>query len=243
MNKLSDILWKIFTTFVVFSCHDISDAGAEDYVQTHTLCRAGYYVAKCGTNNVGTYWLKGYVKSSTNMSSSMATNTQTTVAERAGILRTVLANVTNSDDYYDYSGTNNVENLRRFFAGDKELVFTTLAGMRTSVVPDVYLDNRDGLLAATCDPTQVQISCAKCPGLGTIPASTVDITYDTASLVARSWNFHTIADCYMQEFSDSTGIFEYVNDNNETQTCYYSPEISGDALVTGNSTINSQYVE
>lgn len=245
MNKLGDVLWKIFTTFIVVSCNDMSEAGADDYAQRHTLCRAGYYVSKCGDHTVGTYWLKGYVKSAmTAASATSAQNQATTTTERAGTLRTVVnGTTTTSDDYYDYSDSNNVENLRRFFAGEDKLIFTTFAGMRTAVQAAQYLDNRNGLLAATCDPTQVQISCAKCPGVASVPASTVDITYDTAALVAGSWNFHTIADCYMQEFADSTGIFEYVNDDNDPQTCYYSPEMTGDALVTGNSAIHSQYVE
>lgn len=244
MNKISNFLWKIFTTFVVFN--NASDANAEGYTQTHTLCRTGYYVSKCGTHNVGTYWLKGYQKS--NLTTSMLTalvQSAQTVSTRAGTIqtRTVATGVVNSTDYYDYSGTDNIKNLRKFFAGTEPIVYTNFSGMRALAQPATYLEDRNGLLAAICDPTQVQVGCTKCPGVAKIPESTVDMTYDSASIIASSWKFHTIADCYMQEFADSTGIFEYVDDNNTPQTCYYNSEITGDALTTGGSTVGSQYDE
>lgn len=246
MNKLSNILWKFFTTFVVFN--NMSDANADGYTQTHTLCRSGYYVSKCGEHSVGTYWLKGYQKSNlaSSMLSALVQQSTQTQSVRAGTTvqnRTVAVGVVNSPDYYDYSETGNVENLRKFFAGTEPMVFTNVAGIRSLAQPADYLEERNGLLAATCDPTQVTIVCAKCPGIGKVPASSVDIAYDSTSLVAASWKFHTVADCYMQEFADSTGVFEYVDDGNHSQSCYYNSEITGDALTTGGSTIGSNYGE
>lgn len=246
MNKIGDILWKIFTSIVVFSCHTISNSNADEYVQTRTLCRAGYYVMKCGDHNVGTYWLKGFPQ---NISVPLIHDVETTQEQqfdtRAGTLRTrVILNNPNSANYYDYAGANNLVNLRKFFSDDgQQLIYTSKSGILSVANPEVYQDVRNNLLNEYCDPTKSQISCAKCPGAGNISASTVDITYDSGLLVSGTWNFHTIADCYMQEFSDSTGVFEYVDNENTTQSCYYANDVTGDSLVTENTEYDSIYYD
>ena len=243
MNKFGDILWKIFTSLVVFSCRTPTDANAEEYAQTHTLCRVGYYVSKCGDYNVGTNWLKGYPESENAVAISAALEQSTTVsATRAGVRNSLISGIVNSPNYYDYSGINNLKNLRYFFSDDEsDIIYTTSSGTRQVVQYDTYKTMRNNLLTATCNPVDVQITCSQCPGIGTVPASSVDITYDSGLLVSGSWNFHTIADCYMQEFSDSTGIYEYVDNNNNTENCYYANDVSGDVLIRENTATNSQY--
>jgi len=243
MNKFGNILWKIFTSLVVFSCRTPNDANADEYAQTHTLCRAGYYVSKCGDYNVGTNWLKGYPESENAVAISAAMEASATVVtSRAGIRNSLISGIVNSPNYYDYSGINNLKNLRYFFSNNgDDIIYTTASGTRQIVQYDTYKSMRNNLLVATCNPVDVQITCSQCPGIGTVPASTVDITYDSGLLVSGSWNFHTIADCYMQEFSDSTGIYEYVDNNNNTQNCYYANDVSGDVLIRENTPTNSEY--
>lgn len=247
MNKLSNILWRFFTSIVVFSCRTPADANAEEYATTHTLCRAGYYVSKCGEYNVGTNWLRGY-PASENTVLVDATTQQTAHVERGATVRagrysTLISGIVNSPNYYDYSGINNLQNLRYFFGNDdgKRIVYTTSSGTRQVAEYAAYSDTRNKLLAVTCNPVNVQIVCSQCPGVATVPASTVDITYDSGLLVSDSWKFHTIADCFMQEFQDSTGIYEYVDDNNQAQNCYYSQDVGGDVLIDETTAGESQY--
>jgi len=243
MNKLSNILWKIFTSMVVFSCHTNMDVNAEespeyDYAQTQVLCRSGYYVSKCGEHTVGTNWLKGYRESENTVSINASTQQSAQViVTRAATLTPLISGVRNSPNYYDYSGANNIKNLRSFFSvflhdeDGPKIIYTTSSGTLQIVSYSEYKNVRDSLLSAICNPIQHQIVCSKCPGVASVPASTVDITYDSGLLVPGSWKFHTIADCYMQEFQDSTGIFEYVDDDNTPQNCYYSNEVAGDVLI------------
>ena len=245
MNKLSNILWRFFTSMVVFSCRTPADANAEEYAQTHTLCRAGYYVSKCGEYNVGTNWLRGYPASENAVlvNASIQQSAQVAVSARAGIRNTLISGIVNSPNYYDYSGINNLQNLRYFFGNDDEqaIVYTTSSGTRQVATYSAYSDTRNKLLTAMCNPVSVQIVCSQCPGIATVPASTVDITYDSGLLVSNSWKFHTIADCFMQEFQDSTGIYEYVDDANRTQNCYYSQDVGGDVLIDETTAGESQY--
>ena len=249
MNKLSDILWKFFASIIVFSGRSLPDANAEEFAQNHTLCRAGYYVSKCGEHNVGINWLKGYPASETAVMVNAATEQSTHVANggaatRAARLNSLISGIRNSPNYYDYAEINNLKNLRYFFSdAGHDIIYTTSSGTRQVAQYDAYKDIRNNLLTATCNPVQVQIVCSQCPGIATVPASTVRITYDSGLLISNSWNFHTIADCYMQEFKDSTGIYEYVDNyqDRNTQNCYYSQNVGGDTLIDENTAGESQY--
>ena len=73
----------------------------------------------------------------------------------------------------------------------------------------------------------------------TIARSTVEEdTYCTGKILWDTWNVHTIADCYMNEFEDSTGSYVYVPNNithpenaaDAKLTCYYSQTVTGSSL-------------
>ena len=62
-------------------------------------------------------------------------------------------------------------------------------------------------------------------------------SYDSGKILWDSWNVHTIADCYMQEFNDDSGTYVYVDDRtesssntNEGMLCYYSTNVKGSYL-------------
>lgn len=169
------------------------------------LCPQGYYVAKCDDYTIGTNLLKGY-----------------------------MIGTVQSPDYYDYANQRNLANLRKFFAGEEAFRYQTKLTHTvievTPTGPNGYLQHRNGLLSAICNTTN--ITCTKCPENGTVDASVMYLDTDSNSPV--DWEFHSKSDCYMKEFSDSTGVFEYVASESATQSqnCYYSVETMGSTLVT-----------
>jgi len=226
MNKINRFLLCLLCVAVVFSFGIYSCAfGATDETTTITeqiICDTGYYLAKCGTNYVGLNWLKGYA----------------------------LNGDTNSYDFYDYAdetGKNNIKNLRLFFnpVAGEDIIFTKSAkydSLRDSIPSDDddVVSTRNGLLTATC--TASNATCAKCPGDGTVAQSTVKI-YSTTSVY--EWTVHTIADCYMNTFTDSTGTFKYVptetSPTSAALNCNYTDVSMGNQLSNPNGTINWQY--
>lgn len=168
------------------------------------LCPRGYYVAKCGDYTIGTNLLKGY-----------------------------MIGTDQSPDYYDYANQRNLDNLRKFFAGEEAFRYRTKTTHTVIEVSptgsDGYLQHRDALLSTICNTTD--ITCTKCPEGGTVDASVMYLDTDNNSPV--DWEFHSKSDCYMKEFSDSTGVFEYVASESATQSqnCYYSIETTGSTLV------------
>lgn len=187
-----------------------------------TICPQGYYLARCGAAvSLGTNWLKGMsIRSS-------------------GIPVTTA-------DYYSYntsaSDMIHITNLRKFFAATEPFTYnakeTTQGGTVKTAQPNVYKKDKDLMLSYICtDDTGVLIGaeCEKCPGEASVAASTVnqDTSTDTPKLVWTSWNVHTIADCYMTEFSDDTGTYIYLPENIETEDpapCYYSTNVAGTSL-------------
>jgi hypothetical protein len=109
------------------------------------------------------------------------------------------------------------------------------------VQPEEYVPYRNGLLASICNPAETEITCQKCPEDADVDESVVGLD-ENDTPVEDSWIFHTISDCYMNEFSDSTGTFEFVDPESETpnvaQNCYYNIEVSGSTLVTPTTVIN-----
>lgn len=188
----------------------VQNATAEETPQT--LCAAGYYVEKCGDYVIGTNLLKGYQIDDTH----------------------------NSPDYYDYANENNLVNLRKFFAGVQPFRYRTkMTQTVVEIEPEEYVPFRNGLLASICNPAETEIICQKCPEDADVDESVVGLDADNVP-VEDSWIFHTISDCYINEFSDSTGTFEYVDPETPdvAQNCYYNIEISGSTLVRPTAVIN-----
>lgn len=216
MNKFSRILIKIFcVTSVILYSHDSFSAVQTGNILTLKLCNPGYYVSKCGDYFLGTNWLKGYK----------------------------LSNGTTSDwNYYDYSGINNLKNLRLFFHGNEDIIYTKQTpedgiGGRDSVAFAEYSQKRDELLLLLCDPSEVEILCAKCPSDGKVSRSTVNKRLNTTVIndMYSDWKIYTVADCYMDTFSDSTGTYVYDSADSTPAHCTYSVENVGSSLTNVNS--------
>lgn len=177
------------------------------------LCASGYYLSGCNQIQIGTNWLKG------------------------------IKGTDGTPDYYSYgsssSDTIHITNLRKFFAGIEPISYKPENNSQTATVnPSVYSQYRNQILTAFCtdgDGKVKNIECKKCPNGSNILESTVAIGNSSGKIVQSSWNVHTIADCYMDEFSDHTGTYVYAknNDQNGTQQkCYYSNNIEGEELVS-----------
>ena len=173
-------------------------------VYAEQICEKNKYVAKCGSVTIGTNLLKGFPLSNTSG---------------------------HSHNYYDYSGKNNIVNLRNFFGGIADLRYTTYDGYTTTETSSDYIDARDNFLNTICNPVGQStnfFTCLPCSDGGKVAKSTVTLNSDDEP---TDWEFHTFADCFKNEFSDSTGVYKYVNNGNDTN-CYYSIEIAGDTLVS-----------
>lgn len=191
---------------------------------TKKICNAGEYLASCNKKVIGTNWLKG------------------------------LKTPENYFSYGDSNDTLNMTNLRKFFSGTETITYmqsTNCVGENYTnceytpkqVGKDTYVPTRNEILTKFCTDGDGKLFsdksfyvCSKCPSNATIAASTVmEDTYATGKIFADTWNIHTIADCYMNEFSDTSGTFIYVPETNFAgQTvgmpCYYSTHTYGSSL-------------
>ena len=247
MEKLGNFLWKIFSMTMVFICHigtNVANAADEPkyyttdhdpkltdekfidtedtagrQTTTEVLCGEGYYLSSCGMAILGTNWLHGMSKK--------------------GNIKT--------PDFYSYntnsSDSIHMENLRKFFEGNETIVYTKKLGnsyIESQATPEEYKIVRNQILSNFCtDANGILTSreCQRCPNNANVQASTVkQDSYDTGRLLWDSWNVHTIADCYMKEFEDTSGSYVYVPNNIGTQTasagiaCYYSVNVQGSSL-------------
>ncbi len=265
MNNLGNLLWKIFSVTMAFVCHidsncafaeesettpvpvsDVASIVADPKMttqyfistddvgnrNTHTikLCQSGQYLGACGKGNklrlIGTNWLKGLKKS----------------------------DGTETPDYYSYntqtSDTIHMENLKKLFAHTEPLIYTSrskpsgsLFVYATSVAyPEDYKWHLYQLLSNFCTdedgnvPTDDIIHCAPCPNNAYVERSTVQQdAYDTGKILWDSWNVHTIADCYMNEFEDTDGTYVYASSGSQDTlsktNCFYTKNFAGSSLV------------
>jgi len=226
MSKFGNFSYKKFCVMLVLSCCTIFvDAQAEETstqtsCETKTLCSKGYYLSRCGNKSLGTEWLKGLVYT-----------TETDTTGRA-------------NDYFSHgkplSDMIHMDNLRKFFAGTEPFNYYPDENDSTvynTVTPNVYVAARDVMLETVCTSANGplnSIECEKCPGNALVEESTVCQQSANNQYAYTNWKVHTIADCYMQEFSDNTGTYKYVQNPTETsytgQHCYYSVNVSGDKL-------------
>ncbi len=260
MEKFGNFLWKIFSVTMVFLCHMGPEyAIAEDSENTTTpvkyiaddpkltseffrssddarpqtatirLCRSGEYLAKCGSSApLGTNWLRGLDKKTTDGKS------------------------VTTPDFYSYkessSDSIHMDNLRKFFSGKGNIEYTKKVGSGSStsysathVSANEYVKYRNQILSNFCTNSNgdvADIVCNTCPNNAMVAESTVQKdSYDSGKILWDSWNVHTIADCYMQEFNDDSGTYVYVDDRtesssntNEGMLCYYSTNVKGSYL-------------
>lgn len=206
MNIFNVFLCKLFTVITVLFCYTNFV-----YAEQLQLCSEDEYLYRCGQFVVGTNWLKGIKGKNT------------------------------TPDYYSYgssdSETTNIVNLRKFFAG-LEISYIPKDGTKTSVSPSDYEEQKNKILNKICakDGNLVDIECKKCPNNAKVSVSTVERKISDGKIDDGSWRIYTIADCYIDEFSDHTGTFVYVpiaaatSSANKTN-CYYSNNFTGSELV------------
>ncbi len=253
MNHFGNFLWKLFSVTMVFLCHigpnnTFAESSTTDeqtpptqYIaddpkmtsdyfvsttevgnritRTIRLCPSGQYLSGCGDASFGTNLLKGMKKT--------------------GDIKT--------PDYYSYdtvaSDTIHMENLRKFFAHTEPINFRSQTELSNgnhifadeTVPASTYKTYLYQILSNFCtnkEGDKGDIHCSKCPNNASVESSTVkEDSYKTTKLLWDSWNVHTIADCYMNEFSDEEGTYIYVADNVQNDTngtkCYYTKNIHG----------------
>lgn len=170
---------------------------------TKTVCPRGQYVYKCGNYRVGFNWLKGAGFPELQTISSGPTNGYTT-----------------TKNYYVGDTTLELfEQMRNFFNGTNAVLFVN--GDSVSSVSPVA--DRELILNYLCHPATSTITCALCPNNANVPATTVELDDDNKT-IEGTWDFYTFADCYMDEFEDSTGSFYYTAESgsNAKAKCYYT---------------------
>lgn len=222
MSKFNNFSHKLFGIVMVsFCCTSFNRAFAEDpapsySLQTLSLCSEGYYLSRCEGKIVGTNWLKG-------------------------IRGTTL-------DYYSYgssdSDTTNISNLRKFFTGLEKISYIPKdSNQATTANPSDYVRHRNSILNTFCtnNGELADIECKKCPNNAKVPASSVKTNISDNKVNESSWRVYTIADCYMEEFSDHTGTYIYAQNtidtgNNFAKKCYFSTDVKGSELVSNGTT-------
>jgi hypothetical protein len=226
MNIFNNFLRKLFGVVAALFYYVGCDCAFADHAQVSyllmdeyynkqtTLCSGGYYVSSCNQITIGTNWLKG------------------------------IKGTTETPDYYSYdlpdSDTTNITNLRKFFGGVEPISYKTADGTETTANSEDYKSHRNTILNTFCtdgNGKQKGIVCKKCPNDATVSESTVNIGNYSGKIMEGSWKVHTIADCYVEEFSDHTGTFVYVPNNSaknsaSAKKCYYSNDVEGDELIS-----------
>ena len=115
------------------------------------------------------------------------------------------------------------EQMRIFFGLSADTI-TYKNGTDTAVTTkSVFKQDRDKILNYVCNPLNTTITCAYCPNSASVDASTVQKN-SSGTIKEGSWVFHTIADCYTDEFKDLTGTYHYIQSESAgtTEKCYYA---------------------
>ena len=229
MIKDNVFLSRFFVTFVAFfCCIRAADADAPTQITPkktisteRIICPKNSYVSKCGNYYVGTNWLKGFTS----------------------------VNGEKTPDYFDYSDNAdeiNMKNLRIFFTisaneTNSNISFTPedIAIEQNTVDENSYKTYRNKILKQFCNYNIV--TCAPCPGNGKTESES------KFNLINKSWSsFNTIAHCYMNEYTDSTGTYINVNKTGEQENCYFEVGVNymgGTILGQSNSTSTIESAE
>ncbi|MBR0212467.1 MAG: hypothetical protein IJQ55_02565 [Alphaproteobacteria bacterium] len=165
-----------------------------------TLCEEGTYLEKCGNQTIGFNWLKS-----------------------------IDINDTPTRNYYDAAATisKKYEKMREVFSstGNVGATFKDSSNQTTQASHAEVVDDRNRILNYFCSDLD-DVHCAPCPNNGKVDASiaytNTNSTDVTSTVNVFSWNIRTFADCYMDEFEDSTGTYVYQNGTSEdAERCYY----------------------
>lgn len=214
---------------------------------TLIFCPAGQYVYKCGDYRVGFNWLKSISITNTYTSENCSSN--------GGVWNTDsnTCDVITKNYYISNDQSELLDQMRDFFGGIKTEINhcktwdnNNNTCTETELTND-YKNDRDKIFSNLCSPfdSNISVTCAYCPNSANIEQSTVVITsYRHLNTATLNWKLHTIADCYLKEFTDSTGTYEYLSTNQIDSTaerCYYTntnPEafdiLQGDSISDAN---------
>jgi len=169
------------------------------------ICPENQFVYKCGNYRVGFDWLKSVkLPNPENMSQKVQTK-----------------------NYYINDNALDLFNQMRNFFHDGDVKYKDDDGNIKTADVATYKEDRQVILQNLCNPLVENTGaiCAKCPNDAKVKPSTVEVSEEDGKIIKYSWDFYTIADCYMNEFKDSTGSYEYVtniNDNDTKHDCYYT---------------------
>lgn len=193
---------------------------AQIMYQQKVICAEGTYLKKCGNTEIGFNLLKPMYNS---------TNTRLT------------------RNYYGATSNNDLsryEQMRKVFTGTEPVPYKdenneTQIASNADVVRD-----RETILDYFCDPFDDTIvkQCAPCPGDAKVASSYIKTSPLNTSV--EEWHINTLADCYLDEFQDSTGKYVYVpnNENFETSSgakCYYTGSTTSRTFTATPATMNS----
>ena len=198
--------------------------------ETVPICPEGWYVSKCGNYRVGFNWLK----------SAILPDPEHPQTDEVSNMQTKNYHMADTDMLSLFA------KMRTFFGHENTvLYYYDDNNNRILATPSDITKDREAILNNLCHPSTAVIKCATCPNNAHVDASTVGLD-DNNLTVQGTWNFYTIADCYMQEFEDSTGSYFFVPESIETlenidateaEKCYYAntnPEamsaLSGDEI-------------
>jgi len=222
INSFSSVFFGVVMALFCYACFDYASAETIPTTETQstktlTICDEGYYLSSCDQKVIGTNWLKGIPGTTT-------TN--------------------GTPDYYSYDAsedaTVNMTNLRKFFAGLEPISYKDASGNARTVLPSDYLQHRNTILSNFCINFVGQLAtreCKKCPNGAQVSASSVERGVFFRNIIKDSWRVYTIADCYVDSFSDRTGTYIYApitatTSTNMAKKCYYSNNVEGDTLVS-----------
>ena len=169
------------------------------------LCAEGTYLEKCGTNKIGFNWLK-----------SICFNNDTTNCSRNYY---GAASILNSGLY---------KKMREVFSStdDISITYKDTDNNISNASHDDVVDDRKKILNFYCNPFTDTITCKACPNNAKVEPSIV-YTLNISSSISNtvnvwSWDIRTFADCYMDEFEDSTGTYVYQDGiSTDAEKCYY----------------------
>lgn len=200
-------------------------ADPENSVGTKTLCPAGQYISKCGDYRIGFNWLKPaklpYQQTDGNSEESKLTRA-TYVTRNYYIGDTTLELYEQMRTFFGHKRDNNNQPYTISYL-DAE------TGNETPATIEELEYDRELILNNLCHPMTSTIVCTKCPNGANVDASTV--VFDANNVAIRgSWDFYTIADCYINEFEDSTGAYFYI-----------SEDVFGPAIETAGTGANCYY--
>lgn len=253
MSKTGNFLWRLFCALVVFFYHRPSDA--EEIRYTKTICPKNQYVKSCSGYAVGTNWLKGG-----RFSADEKQGKKIPALTIPSYYEDLEEDATTEE--LSALHAEKIKALRYFFnqAGPDSILSTT---GQTGIIKNITdaditktdsenaeINRREGngetlkdsekipytvasdLLTLLCTS---DVECAPCEG-GLVDATTYE--YDSFSILANTWKFYTIADCYKEDFSDTTGSFNYVDYENKTIQCKYNTD-EETAILKGQKLISS----